>query len=390
MRPLVIYVAGVRQHAGKTVASLGLISVLRRLLPPELIGYLKPVGQEMDVLPDGVGVDKDVLVIGQFCHIPDLDPERISPVRIGSGATKQFLRARDPAALTAAYEGEIASALASMAHKRVIIAEGTGHPGVGSVVGLSNSRVSRLLDAQIIYLAGGGIGRTIDEMEVDLSYFSHHGCRVRGVLFNKVIPDKIPQMRELITEEFLSARYPAFADGLRIFGFIPEATLLDKPSMRLVASLFPKAQRTGSLDDAAWRRPCVGVRVVSLMHEYFNPARYLRPGEIVIMGAGADQRLITIVEHALSLPAEQRIGGIVLTCDASAETPPETRLLLATSGIPALSVDADTTEVDLRLMRCFDNTKIQVYDFEKYAQIESLFRQHFDAERFADAFGLRV
>lgn len=388
MAPLIVYIAGVRQHAGKTVTSLGLISVLRRHLPPDSIGYLKPVGQELDLLPDGVGVDKDVLVIRQFSHIADLDPKLVSPVRIGTDATKDYLRAPDREAVTRRYERAILDAADRLRHKRVIIAEGTGHPGVGSIVGISNAAVCRLLNAKLLYLAGGGLGRTIDEMEVDLSYFQHHGCDMRGVLFNKVYAHKIPQMRELITEKFLSSRYACFQDGLRIFGFIPETSLLNKPSMRLVASMFERVERIGNIDDPAWRHPCDRVRVISLTYEYFNPARFIKPGDIVIMGAGADQRLHRILEFNEAQPPDKRIGGIVLTCDSSAPTPEPNRRRLESSGIPAILVDADTSQADLILMHCFESAKIQTYDDEKYQRVEEIFAEHFDTKAFLAAFSL--
>ncbi|MCK5196933.1 MAG: AAA family ATPase, partial [Spirochaetales bacterium] len=70
MAPKIIYVTGFRQHAGKTVTSIGLISLLRKFISPEKIGYIKPVGQELIQLSGGVKVDKDVKVIEKFCGIP--------------------------------------------------------------------------------------------------------------------------------------------------------------------------------------------------------------------------------------------------------------------------------------------------------------------------------
>ena len=46
MKPKIIYIAGFRQHAGKTTTSLGMIHSLSRIFDPDDIGYIKPVGQE--------------------------------------------------------------------------------------------------------------------------------------------------------------------------------------------------------------------------------------------------------------------------------------------------------------------------------------------------------
>ena len=52
-KPPVVFIAGERQHAGKTVTSLGVISAICKHIDPADIGYFKPVGQEMITLPNG-------------------------------------------------------------------------------------------------------------------------------------------------------------------------------------------------------------------------------------------------------------------------------------------------------------------------------------------------
>ena len=64
----IIYIAGFRQHAGKTFTSIGLISRLREIYTPEEIGYIKPVGQELFTLPNGEKIDKDAIIIKEFIH----------------------------------------------------------------------------------------------------------------------------------------------------------------------------------------------------------------------------------------------------------------------------------------------------------------------------------
>ena len=48
-----------------------------------------------------------------------------------------------------------------------IIVEGTGHAGVGSVFNLSNADVAKRLDAKVIIVARGGIGRPVDEIAIN-------------------------------------------------------------------------------------------------------------------------------------------------------------------------------------------------------------------------------
>ena len=51
----------------------------------------------------------------------------------------------------------------------ITICEGTGHAGVGSVVGAGNARVAAELGADVVLVANGGLGRAFDELELNRS-----------------------------------------------------------------------------------------------------------------------------------------------------------------------------------------------------------------------------
>ena len=59
----------------------------------------------------------------------------------------------------------------------MVVVEGTGHAGVGAVVDLSNARVAAMLDAPVIIVSEGGIGRPIDEIVLNGALFAAHGVR---------------------------------------------------------------------------------------------------------------------------------------------------------------------------------------------------------------------
>ena len=155
------------------MTSLGLLSLLSRYVPPHKLGYIKPVGQELVELPDGSRVDKDAVIINRFGGIGDIDMRYVSPVRLGSGFTKRFLKSGNTEAEAQVLKNSILEAFASMEDKKFIVAEGTGHPGVGGIVDLSNAQVAKLIDGDVIFLSGGGIGKALDMLEVDLSYFMY-------------------------------------------------------------------------------------------------------------------------------------------------------------------------------------------------------------------------
>jgi dethiobiotin synthetase len=387
MPPVVIYIAGVKQHAGKTVTSLGLIHALSRTIGIENIGYIKPVGQEVKTDKAGHRVDKDAFIIDRFACIPDLDMSYVSPVTLASGVTKQFLRTNDQPQATARMELTILQALESMASKKVVIAEGTGHPGVGGVVGLSNARVSSIMDARILYLAGGGIGRTLDEMEVNLTYFRHGLARVQGVVFNKLIPDKIDQMKEIITEELLQQHFD-FPDKLRIFGFLPSVPHLHNPSMDLIRQHFKQVESIGDATWPAWFAPIRKTRIISQSHVYFDAVENIRPREVAIIGAGSVNRMKLILDMQEWLPPEQRLAGMIMTCDEEIAHKQKHVERLTALGIPSLYVQDNTSSTDQKIYKLFSNTKLQLYDEWKFKEIKRLFDDHFDTERFARIFNL--
>jgi len=386
-KPAVVFIAGERQHAGKTVTSLGLISALSNHIDPKDIGYFKPVGQEMITLPNGQRIDKDVRVVQEFTDLDMPDLGILSPVRVVSGITRDYIKSGQPQAITAAFEKEIHKTMDYLSDKKLIIAEGTGHPGVGSVIGLSNAKVSNMLGGRILYLVGGGIGRTIDELEVDLSYFSHHHSQVAGVLFNKVLPGKVEMMRDIISESALDRIFPEWNPSLDIYGYMPKVKYLNNPSMQLISRSFQDHRTLSQAGGDAWHKACRKVKIISQGPEAFRPEGRLKPRDIAVIGAASHIRLKRIIDYNAALPAE-KLGGIILTC-ATDQMPDATVVeWFSQSDLPAIAVIQDTAATDKALYKCFNNTKLQLYDKKKHEQIVELFTEHFDAKHFIRAFGL--
>lgn len=387
-KPPVVFIAGERQHAGKTVTSLGVISAICEHMDPKDIGYFKPVGQEMVRLPSGERIDKDVRIVQEFTGLEMADLSMLSPVRVVSGVTREYIASDNPKERTRAFERAVHQTMDHLSDKKLIIAEGTGHPGVGSVIGMSNARVANLLGAKILYLVGGGIGRTLDELEVDLSYFAHHGSQMAGILFNKVLPGKIAMMKDVINQPALNRLFPEWNGGLDIFGYMPTVKYLNNPSMQTIRKSF-KEHRTirGGQCAGAWHLACRKVKIISQGNNVFNPAVNLQPRDIAVIGAGSHRRLRKIVEFNETLTGE-KLGGVILTCANENMPDPETLELLSNSCLPSIAVAKDTADTDMTLHKCFNNTKLQLYDKKKHQQIKDLFSEHFDAKRFFSAYGI--
>lgn len=220
-----IFVAATRQHVGKTTVSLALMSGLQKRF--NKVGFLKPVGQQHLPVRDESGnqlrVDKDVQVMKEYFKLDHVPYSAMSPVIIPSGYTARYI------------DGEVSNEAQCAAIRRahetissgsdVVLAEGTGHVGVGSVVEVSNARAAAMMGAEVVLVANGGIGKAFDELEMNRMMFAHEGVRVRGVVLNKVLPDKVEYVRSKMGR-LLEQRW-----GVPLLGVVPELSYLSKPTL---------------------------------------------------------------------------------------------------------------------------------------------------------------
>ena len=216
-----IYMAASSQHVGKTTCTLGLASALMR--EGLNVGYCKPVGQK-SLEVDHLRVDKDTVLFADLLHF-HMDPKLHSPVILGPGATTRYLD--DPAAFH--YQDDLLYAAHHLGQLHdFVIFEGTGHPGVGSVADVSNARVARLVRAPVIMVVEGGIGSTIDMLNMNMALFREEEVPILGVIINKVLPDKMERVRHYV-EKWLEP------SGIPVLGIIPYEKSLAYPVMRTIA-----------------------------------------------------------------------------------------------------------------------------------------------------------
>jgi len=272
-----------------------------------------------------------------------------------------------------------------MANKDIIIAEGTGHPGVGGIVGLSNAHVGNLVGADILYISGGGIGKALDMLEVDLSYFLYMKSNVRGILFNRLLPDKINTVKEYITEKLLQEMYPGFEHPISIYGYLPAIDDLPNPSMAVVKKHLKNAKIIGDSDTDPWQRTCRSIRIISLQEEYLDLDKFLHSGDIVVIAAGSKGRIKKIIEYSDKL--SEPIGGLIISCAKEERgLKPENVKRINKSKIPTLVLTDNTQTVERKLFYTFENSKIQLYDNKKILEIEEMFNEHFQMGKFVDHF----
>jgi len=228
-----IYVSATREHVGKTTTSLALISGLQKRFP-KTIGYLKPVGQRhvkvhSDELDTEIRVDKDVALIRERCNLQHIDYRYMSPVLIPQGYTKDYIDGKI-SHTEQIYDIQRAVEYISSCSD-VVICEGTGHCGVGSIVGASNARVASLTNATMVLIANGGLGSCFDELELNRILCKHHNVDVAGVIINKVLPEKYEQTKDYMSRALMNAW------NVPLLGCIPDKPYLGCPALNDLENL---------------------------------------------------------------------------------------------------------------------------------------------------------
>ena len=207
-----LFVAATRQHVGKTSVSLALLSGLQKRVSK--VGFIKPVGQQHVTVSCGehgeVRVDKDVQLMKEYFDLRHIAYPDMSPVIVPRNYTKAYI---DGKIALEDQKQTITSGMAAVSGASdVTLCEGTGHVGVGSIIGLSNAAVARHLDADVLLVANGGIGSAFDELEMNRAVLQQNGVRLRGVVLNKVMPEKVEMIRDYfgraIRERWGAARSP--------------------------------------------------------------------------------------------------------------------------------------------------------------------------------------
>jgi BioD-like phosphotransacetylase family protein len=215
-----LYLAATGQNRGKTTASLGLMhGFIERGLHT---GFMKPVGQRT-VIDDGVPADEDAVLMRSVYGLTE-SYQVMSPVHIPRGFTKAYIAGEVVEDLGA----RIRRAHGTFRDHDVVLIEGTGHAGVGAVIGLSNAVVAQSLGAPAVIVSEGGVGRPIDEIVLNASLFERHGVPVAGAIVNKVDLTAQPGIRTVLERGL--APY-----GVPLLGVLPVKPILSNPTLEMIA-----------------------------------------------------------------------------------------------------------------------------------------------------------
>jgi BioD-like phosphotransacetylase family protein len=361
-----IYVAATQQHAGKTTTSLGLFkaAVDRGLTAC----FIKPVGQRY-VMEDDERVDEDAILFKRVFSA-DGKLRELSPITIPRGFTQDYIFHRNPEAIY----GPILEAIDHLAAGHdVAIIEGTGHAGVGSVLDASNAKVAEILQAHVVVVTGGGIGRCIDEICLNQALFDRHGVPVIGAIINKVWEEKFDRIAAAVRQGLTN-------NGVECLGVVPYRRELTYPTMR---QLHEEMKLDVLCGEEYLDREVKDIIVAAMTPQ--NMINYIADGSLVVVPGDRVDNIIASINAQLMTErgSAPRIAGLMLTGGFVPHVSIVT--MLGAVDVPVLVSDEDTAAA------AFDAgsfvPKITARDAEKVELAESLIAEHVDTERIFRAVG---
>lgn len=344
-----IFIAATGQHCGKTTISISLMHLARRRY--RRVGFMKAIGPKC-VEFGGIAMDKDAVLMARLYGLEE-DRRHMSPVVLPKGSTKRFIdRELSPySAITALQE-----ACRALEEKNdFLIIEGAGHGGVGSVIGLNNARVARLLDAPVVMVAGGGIGNVIDSVELNRGLYEKEGAALRMVLVNKLLPEKRATSLAYLEKAFAGT-------GIRIAGAFDYSPILANPTLHAIAR---RLERPLSGDPAAHGRIAHHIQLGAASSQ--KVIDRLQDSTLLITTSSRDELIVTTASLYHIPEFRRKIAGLVIP--GVAPVSPITQRILDDSAIPYIRIEDTTANVFTRL---HDHvSKITADDDEKVDLLKS-------------------
>lgn len=363
-----IFIAATGRDIGKTSISLGLIKFL---LSKELrVGYIKPIAQRY-VKVENNKVAKDVFLMKKIFNL-ESDFADMSPCVIERGLTSKYIMGNRKSP-----KNRILRALKRIEKEcDIVIIEGTGHAGVGSVLNLSNAAAAKLLNAPVLIISEGGIGSTIDHITLNHSLFASYDCSVLGVIINKVKKEKYEEISNLLTKGIKQQ------NNLEIFGFIPYRSILSVPTLSMIKeTLNLKVLNEDNISDltSIWDEQVDNV-LIATMEPHVVMETVSASQSKVLITTSSDRSDILLAALALYYSKVPNLIGVLL----SGDTPPksimeviqkiELPIMLAEQNVYSLASIIHNLRVKLTQK---DETKINI--------LTDLFLNYVDYEHLYDA-----
>ena len=360
-----IFIAATRMNDGKTTVSLALFSALRAL--SRKVGFIKPVGQRF-VEVEGHNIDEDTVLLDTIFDVK-VPMQAMSPISIHPTFTREYLD--EPGDNHAELIDKMCRAFDRAAYEKdYIIIEGTGHAGVGSVFDLSNADVAKRLNAKVIIVARGGIGRPIDEIALNKALFEQAGVEVIGAIINKVEADKIDMVRKYASKALTRK-------GIPLLGCIPLEKTLTAPNLKQIV------EELG----ARWLNHCpiggserINKVIIGAMAAK-GLVDYLQPGVLIITPGDREDIILSVIA-AEGIAGEPLVSGIILTRDLMPH--PKLMEMIAKTRIPVVISSEESYNVASKINNMM--IKTQPSDKDKIPIIQNLITKNIDIDGIRNAF----
>jgi BioD-like phosphotransacetylase family protein len=352
-----LFIAATGQNCGKTTTSIGLMHLAKKKY--RRVGFIKPLGPKPATFRRCT-VDKDAALIAQVFEL-EKDLRWMSPVVVHPDTTRKLV------------DGEISP---HELHERImrayaeldkicdfIIIEGSGHPGVGSILKTSNACIARLLDAPVLMVTGGGLGNVVDNISMGLALFEKEGVDVRALLANKLIPEKRDRTLDYLTRALAD-------DKMTVIGGVDYHPVLANPTLRRLSKLLGlplhgNRREVGRIIHHVQIGAASTQRVTELIQE----------PTLLIVTSSRDELLVTLA-HLYKIPAYRSlIAGLIIPGIAPVSN--ITQMILDRSNIPYMRTEEHTTAELYRIIT-EDVSKITAADSEKLGLIRNLAETHID------------
>jgi BioD-like phosphotransacetylase family protein len=231
------------------------------------------------------------------------------------------------------------------------------------VIGLSNAAAAAMLEAPVIIVSEGGIGRPIDEIVLNAALFAAHGVEILGAVVNKVDVESHPHLPDVL-------RRGLAQHGVELLGCIPYSEFLANPSLELIATHLDGELLTGEATPGL----TIGWVAIGAMQPG-HAVELLRDRTLVITPGDREDLVRAAIEvnrHA----AVPRVIGLVLT--GGFRPPPPVLEELRAAGMFAYLVGTDT----YRTAQAVDEILVKTHaaDVEKISTIIELVDRALDVD----------
>ena len=363
-----IFIAATRMNDGKTTTSLALFSAIRSIT--ERVGFIKPVGQRF-VEVEGRQVDEDSVLLNQIFNV-QTPIHAMSPIAVHATFSREYLD--NPSSNHTNLIDKMCRAFDRAAFERdYIIIEGSGHAGVGSVFSLSNAEVAKRLNAKVIIVARGGIGRPIDEIALNKAVFEAAGVQIIGAIINKVEPDKLKMVNKYCRIALEHMNIP-------LLGCIPHECKLTQPNLEQVVAetngRWLNGKNTGSKNRID--KVIIGAMAAKGL------VKHLVKGMLIIAPGDREDIILSAIATD-GLRSDKLIAGIILTRNILPD--PKLMEMIEKTSIPVIVCGEDSYKVASRINNM--TVKTQPSDKDKIPIIKDLITKNIDLEVIQHAFELQ-